>query len=139
MTPKERDSPTRPPEDERLLTVVLEGYRQLEAEKRLVAQALLGVTGLLLAAVAAVAANLKPDNLLPLVVLAPAVLVAGWVGAVLVSACQTASQGGGGFPDSLQTTRTPKPTWARRSEFIRPARCVQIVRGELVAVVASRA
>jgi uncharacterized LabA/DUF88 family protein len=40
---------------------------------------------------------------------------------------------------SLRTTRTPKPTWARRSEFIRPARCVQIVRGELVAVVASRA
>ena len=68
---------------DRQIGIVLEEYRQIEGEKRMVAQALLAVTGLLLAAIAAVAANLKSDNLLPLVVLAPATLVAGWAGAVL--------------------------------------------------------
>jgi hypothetical protein len=68
---------------DREVSVALEEYRQIEAEKRVVAQELLAVTGLLLAAVAAIAANVKADDLLPLVVVAPAVLVAGWVGAIL--------------------------------------------------------
>ncbi len=67
------------------IDIVLAEYQQVESEKRMVAQALLALTGLLLAGIAAIAASVDPKDLLPVVVLAPAGLLAAWAGAILKS------------------------------------------------------
>ncbi len=65
------------------IEIVLAEYAQIESEKRMVAQALLALTGLLLAGIAAIAASIDPTDLLPVVVLGPAGLIAAWAGAIL--------------------------------------------------------
>lgn len=66
-----------------VLNVALAEYAAIESEKRIVAQALLAVTGLVVVAAAAIAGAVSAANLLPLMLLSPATLVGAWAGAVL--------------------------------------------------------
>lgn len=77
--------PPTEPSRTREIDIVLAEYVQIESEKRMVAQALLALTGLLLAGIAAIAASIDPADLLPVVVLGPAGLIAAWAGAILKS------------------------------------------------------
>jgi hypothetical protein len=67
------------------LQAYLAEYRELETEKRQMAQALLGLTGLVGAGLALAVANVTKDEPLPLAVLGPAIFSYIWVAATLRS------------------------------------------------------
>lgn len=70
---------------DKMIDVLLSEYREVQAEKRLIAQALLATTALLAAGLVAISSAVTPDNSLPAAMFAPVLQGSIWVAVALNS------------------------------------------------------